>query len=472
MTNMLTPLEARLATLPRARAVVDLQELRGPLEAWRHGLSQGGVDPAPLPDGIVDAVRSLGCRRIRVFLKEHFRVYQGPGEFDWTLLDAYMGALESTGAQVVAALTMKPRSLFPVVDERVWRPNDTGQWQALVAEVVHRYSGKRGLVTHWEVGNEPNIGERGGEPYLIRDPKEYFEYYKMTADAILGADSTTKVGGPAVAGEGPEGAPEPPEPLPGFVDLCRRTGTRLDFVSWHGYNSDPEHHAASVRRVRALTAGMDPAPELFITEWNKSFPPLSVAEMDVDWGWAGSVASIAIALLDSEVDWAFYYHIWDQAVDPEKFRGILSERWVERYVEIFNMMPLRVGMFDQAGRVRVHFFVLQALGRLEGTRVAMTVSDPGVKALSARDEQSVTVLLASDPSLGHQDRIVDVTIQGGVWHWVDYELRRIDDRQGWDAGSLELVPVERRRVWTSGSFGCQVYLPAGSVAVVRVREAS
>lgn len=471
MVNAWTPLEARLAVLPRVRAEVNVAVATGPVEAWRHGLSQGGTHSAPLPARIGKTVRDLGCRRVRVFVKEHFRVYDIPGQFDWSLLDAYMQALEASGAEIVAALTIKPRLLFPTIDEGVWRPSDTGQWQTLVGALVERYSGKRGLVTHWEIGNEPNIGERGGEPYLILDPKDYFEFYKLTTEAILRADPSTKVGGPAVADGGSTDS-RPPEPLPGFVDLCRRTGTQLDFVSWHDYNSDPDHHAQGVRHVRELIAGMDPLPEMFVTEWNKSFPPVSVAECDGDWGWAGSVASVAIALLDAGVDWAFYYHIWDQPIDPVEFKGILSDRWIERYVEMFNMKPLRLGMFDQTGRARAHYFVMQTLARLEGDRVEARAEDAGVKVISTRNDKSITLLLASDPCKGHADRLVDVAISGGVWHCVDYELRRVDERQHWDPDKLELIPMESRRVWTSGSFACQVYLPAGSMAVVNLKNAS
>ncbi len=469
MDKGVTPLETRLAVLPRTQALVDLRTTLGPIESWRLALSQGGIDPAPLPNKLIDVMKKLGYLRIRVFIQEFFRIYD-TGHLNWELLDEYMGALEATGAKVVAALTIKPRTLFSKIDERVWRPNNVDQWQALVKEIVKRYGGKRGLITHWEIGNEPNIGEAGGAPYLIPDPIEYFEYFKMTSEAIRAIDPSARVGGPAVADAGPMDS-APPEPLPGFVSLCKQTGTQLDFVSWHNYCNDAAYHADSVRYVKKLVEGMDPTPELFVTEWNKSFPAVSVADIDGDWGWAGSIVSIGIALLDVGIDWAFYYHVWDQAIDPEKFSTFLSKASIKRYLDMFNMKPLRLGMFDQEAKVRAPFFALQTFARLKGDRVKVEIDDFAVKAIASLDKGNVTLVLASDPYATQADRIVDVAIGGDLWHTVDYDLRMIDHRQDWDTKEWELTPREERKVWTSGEFKCQVYLPAGAVAIVHLGKA-
>jgi hypothetical protein len=47
---------------------------------------------------------------------------------------------------------------------------------------------------------------------------------------------------------------------------------------------------------------------------------------------------------------------------------------------------------------------------------------------------------------------------------------RIDEAQRWDPEALELRPLERREVWTSDEFHCQVYLPADTVAMVELRD--
>ena len=183
--------------LPRTEVVVDAAAEQGVLETWRHTLGHGGINALPLPSRVVGGARKLKPRLIRVFLQEHFAVYPEHGRFDWSLLDPYMEALARTGAHVVAAICLKPKPLYPTIDPRVWRPTDWGEWQRVIRELVRRYSVDRSIVTHWEIGNETDIGEHGGCPYLIPDPVEYAEYYTKTIEPVLQVYPEAKVGGPA-----------------------------------------------------------------------------------------------------------------------------------------------------------------------------------------------------------------------------------------------------------------------------------
>lgn len=196
--NAADPLQS-FSALPPVEVTVDASEVLGRLEMWRHCISQGGVNPMPLPDSVVNGTRKLRPRLIRIFIQEFFRIYPEHGRFDWSRLDPYMEAVRRTDAKVVAAITIKPQPLFPVIDQNIWRPNDMAEWQRVIGALVRRYSVDRPIVTYWEIGNEPDIGEEGGCPYLIKDPEDYAEYYKMTTQPILTTCPQTKVGGPAVA---------------------------------------------------------------------------------------------------------------------------------------------------------------------------------------------------------------------------------------------------------------------------------
>ena len=214
------------ATPPVIDIAVDLAADEGPLELWRHSIGHGGINPLPLPDRVVQGTAKLKPRLIRIFIQEFFQIYPEHGRFDWSRLDPYMDALARTGAKVVAAITIKPRPLFPTIDPAIWRPNDIAEWQRVIAALVRRYSVDKPIVTYWEIGNETDIGEQGGCPYLIPNASDYAAYYRMTSAPILATFPEAKVGGPAVAnGAG--------DLLPGFIDLCAREGIRLDFISWH-----------------------------------------------------------------------------------------------------------------------------------------------------------------------------------------------------------------------------------------------
>src|SRR5262249_32266054 len=101
-----------ISPLPRSTVAIDVGKTQGPLELWRHALGHGGINPPPFPERVIEGVRRLQPRLIRLFLQEFFQIYPDHGQFDWSRLDPYMGAVARTGAKVVAAITIKPRVLF------------------------------------------------------------------------------------------------------------------------------------------------------------------------------------------------------------------------------------------------------------------------------------------------------------------------------------------------------------------------
>lgn len=133
---------------PVSKVRISREAPGGALEWWRHALSHGGISPDPLPPVVVDGLRQLNPRRIRIFLQEFFDIYPDHETFDWTRLDPHMDSLAALGAEVVAAITIKPTVLFPTVDHATWRPADVGEWQRLIHALVTRYSVERKLVTH------------------------------------------------------------------------------------------------------------------------------------------------------------------------------------------------------------------------------------------------------------------------------------------------------------------------------------
>jgi xylan 1,4-beta-xylosidase len=455
----LPPAPPPAATAAVIEVTADLAADEGPLELWRHGLGHGGINPRPLPDRVVRGTAKLRPRLIRVFIQEFFQVYPEHGRFDWGRLDPYMDALARTGAKVVAAITIKPRALFPAVDPAVWRPNDVGEWQRVVAALVRRYSVDRPLVTHWEVGNETDIGEQGGCPYLIPRAEDYAAYYRMTAAPIRAASPQAKVGGPAVAnGDG--------DLLPGFLDLCARDGTRLDFVSWHLYADDPRRHARLADKCRALVGAKFPArrPELLVTEWNKGFERVSVEEQAFAPRRAAAAAAALLAMTDARVDGSFYYHLWDQVCSVEEFRpffrdsGLMYRHW--------NEAPHRFGLFGVGQEVRPQYFVYQLLGRLGGRRVRARSAAEDVRVLAAKDGGRSAVLLVNYGLPASRDVVATVRLTGLTAGRRQLTVWRVDATRGWSARELELLPAERREVEVRAEFACQVTSPADSVSLV------
>ncbi len=448
-----------VATPPVIDVAVDLASDEGALELWRHGIGHGGINTLPLPDRVVRGTAKLKPRLIRIFIQEFFHIYPEHGRFDWSRLDPYMDALARTDAKVVAAITIKPKPLFPKVDPAVWRPNDIEEWQRVIAALVRRYSVDKRIVTHWEIGNETDIGEQGGCPYLIRKASDYAAYYRMTSAPIRSTFPQAKVGGPAVANANGDLLPE-------FIDLCVKEGIQLDFISWHLYADDPRQHARLADKYRALLGAKFPArrPESMVTEWNKGFERISVEEQAFAPRRAAAAAAAILAMTDAHVDWSFYYHLWDQVCFVEQFRpffhdpGIMYHHW--------NEVPHRFGLFGVGQEVRPQYFIYQLLGQLGGRRVRVQSSAQDVRVLAARDRGRSAVLLVNYSLPASRDVVATIRFTGLTAGRSRLTVWRIDSSRSWSAKELELLPTERREIDVRSDFSCQVSSPADSVSLI------
>ncbi len=452
------------ASLPRTQVFIDAGASTGPLEMWRHTLGHGGINTLPLPARVVEGARKLQPRLIRIFLQECFAFYPAQGRFDWSLLDPYMDSFARTGAQLVVAITFKPPVLYPKVDETIWQPNDVRAWQQVVFELVKRYSVDRQLVTYWEIGNETDIGEMGGCPYLLQDPDDYLTYYRLTTQAILDAFPAAKIGGPAAAGVGNE-------PLPGLIERCRQTGTQLDFVSWHLYSDDSRRHVAGIEKVKAALQGFPgKRPEMLVTEWNNSFPPVSLEELAFEPRRAANLAVSLLAMREAGLDWSFHYHLWDQVFYPEPFQPFFSPQGLHGMEVHWNEIPHRFGLFGVGEEVRPQYFVYWMLSRLGEEEIAAQTDESDLRVVAGRRDGEVGVFLVNFNPQTARDLVITAQFANLTPGNKILTTYRIDDRCRWSNEQIEMIPVERRAVTTGSEFRCQVYAPADSVLLLTLQN--
>ena len=446
-----------------ATITIGAQDVLGPLELSRHGVGHGGINSLPLPDRVVQGTAALKPQLIRIFIQEFFNIYPDHGRFDWSKLDPYMDALARTGAKVIAAITIKPEPLYPDIDHSIWRPTDVGEWQAVIRALVRRYSVERDIVTHWEIGNEPDIGEDGGSPYLIRDPADYAAYYTMTLHPILEAFPNAKVGGPALA-------TMHHEPLPGLLRRHAQGDLPLDFLSWHLYHSDPGRHGYQTHMARLLAR--EPLgvggrlPELMVTEWNCDFAPVSVEDDALDPRRAALTAAAILEMRSTGLDRSFYYHLWDQICYPEEFGRFFSERGARYMARYWNDIPIRFGLFGVNGDVRPQYFVFRMLAGLGEDEVHSRSDTRGIRALAGRSGDAVSVFLVNHDLDFNHDQVVRLLFRGLKPGPRRLTVTRIDRQRRWDAETLVLLPVEQRDTYVAGEYECQILLPANGVAQV------
>ena len=446
------------------KASVDFSKHTGQLNfKTRHSFGIGGVNPAPMPDGAAKGTAKLSPGLVRIFIQEFFFIEKSDGSLDFSSLDKYMRKINATGADIMASICIKPPSVYPIVDETVWRPTDINRWQYIIGEMVKRYSVENRYVTHWGIANEINIGEWGGCPYKIDSAADYFEYYKMTVEPILKAFPQAKVGGPSRAGLDERTNDWFDE----FIGLCKKENIQLDFISYNNYSDIPAHHVNPVIRLKEVVDKHDSAIEMYMTELNVDLGGISLEERAYSPERAAGLAAILYDFY-KRAPYAntFQYHIYDQFCDPGDFAPFYART---RYMaEHWNDLAHRLGLFDENGRPRPQYFVYAMLYSMADGEVAASVENyENLRLLASANDRYATVFLTNYSPESAEDITVTLDFANAREGIAKMNVYRIDDSLMWDDDTLELVPTEDRRVYLHPDFHFSVYAPANSVVMIK-----
>lgn len=430
---------------PQIQLVVDTSQPQGNIDLTRYALGQGGFSPEPMIDGIVPQVTQLHPQTIRLFIMEYFNIYPGHNQYHWDTLDKALEAIRATGARPIMCLCIKPKVLFPKVDQTVVFPSSWPEWESLMEHLVRHCNERKLDVGYWEVGNEVNIGEPGGGPYLFQ-PQDYLTYYTHTVNAIRRADPQAKVGGPTLATweKGPLLGEDEPI-LSALLDYCGKGQAPLDFVSWHLYDNDPKHFRQEIQTVRAMLAKYEALKnvETIIDEWNMA---LGGAVTNPYFQPAFALET-TYGFYEEGLSRSGYYHIRDVLFDPKLFT-FLSEPTVKSTANVFNERPIYLGLYDSEGRVRPTYYALKTLSLMKGEKLGISGIGPEVKGFAARKDGVVHMLFWNFPE--GQAKTYEVTIRFPHEKTGSVQMYRLDPEsavnnwklvRGDSAESLEHAPL-------------------------------
>lgn len=445
--------------LARRRIDIDAAYRQGRLSYDRQMIGIGGASHLPVPESIRPHIGALKHRMVRVFLQEYFFIYPEHGRFDWSRLDAFMDSVAELGVDVLASICIKPRVLYPKLDPAVYMPNDIDEWRMVIRELVKRYSVERRLVTHWAVANEINIGESGGCPHEIKDPDEYYEFYRLTSQAILEAWPEARVGGPSVAGFDYDY-------LARFVKRCCADGAPLDFISYNIYSGDPEQHASAARHARELADRRGADVEVYQTELNTWFPDAYVEEVAYSGRYAASLAAVLMELNETPITGSFQFDMYDEYVDPDDFEQFYTI--TPFMLQHWNEVPHRFGLFDFDGRVRPQYFVYQMLRDVSGERISAVAHDEPIRTAASIQPDGYAIIVNNFSQDAGGDCVADLHMRGLERGLYRLEVYRVDDGAHWDAECMQLLPVESRLTYVLPEFNMHVLLPEDSVTFVRL----
>ncbi len=178
---------------------------------------------------------------------------QGNPVYTWTILDRIFDTYLERGVRPYVEIGFMPKDLStrPEPYQHKWTPaakydeiytgwayppKDYAKWGELVyrwaRHCVERYGKAEVEQWYWETWNEANIG------YWRGTPEEFHKLHDYALDGVRRALPTARVGGPDTAGSGGRF-------MRAFLEHCLRetnhatgrTGTPLDFVSFHAKGS-------------------------------------------------------------------------------------------------------------------------------------------------------------------------------------------------------------------------------------------
>ncbi|MCL4788953.1 MAG: beta-xylosidase [Verrucomicrobia bacterium] len=179
---------------------------------------------------------------------------QGRPVYNWKILDLMFDSYLERGVRPYVQIGFMPQALStqPEPYRHEWRPGlpyeriytgwsyppkDYAKWGELVYQwvkhCVERYGKEEVEQWYWQTWNEADIGSPTRPGYFTGTRQEFYKLHDYAIEAVRRALPTARVGGPDSAGAGQWTREFFEHCLRGTNHVTGKTGTPLDFVSFH-----------------------------------------------------------------------------------------------------------------------------------------------------------------------------------------------------------------------------------------------
>lgn len=369
-----------------ANLVVDQRGVIGLTPTLWRNLAQGGEEPKPMLGNVINEIRTLRPEYIRLdHIYDAFGVVSKNNDqltYDWSRLDVAVGEILATGAKPFLSLSYMPPAISS--GDILAIPNDWNEWSEVVRRTVEHYSGrgeKNIANVIYEVWNEPDLfgGWKAGG-----GDKDYLVMYEQAVRGAARASNvnTFEIGGPGITAFYPNW-------LTKMMDLAGRKSLRMDFFSWHRYNTAFEQFESDANSAREIASKVPAFTKLkfYVTEWGHN------SENNPGYDNAfGAVHTLAMTrAMIGKVQRAFVFEIKDGPREEK-----LSGRWGVLTHEKF-------GTPEKKPRYNALEF-LNALGQF---RISLSGEGSFVKGIASTDPNgNIRLLVVNyDPAKTHSEAV-------------------------------------------------------------------
>jgi len=403
-----------------AEAVFDSLPTKPINRVWAN-FSQGGEEQGLMLLPAEKEIKKLQPQVIRI---DHI--------FDYPSLDERVNEIISLGATPFLSL-----SYFPsfIANDPVGTPNSYQEWENLVAKTIQKYSGKaeRNLGNvYYEVWNEPDL-------FGKMDPNTYFALYKASAQAAQKCQACNpfKIGGPAITTLKKDW-------MNSFLTLVRQQNLRLDFISWHSYQTNPRKTLSETETLKSL--GNFTNKELIISEWGSSpkVSPLHDSTFDA------CHAISSVALLKNYLNKIFTFELVDgPSPEQKKYWG----RWGLLTHKTSGLTP------------KPKYFSYLYLNKLLEFETNQAFITPSLSAISSTDGKENFVIVTCS-SVNPNESTINLKLDKlppGIYSINTYSL--LQNRN-------PLIPMISKTSFNGGEFKLKLPASANSIHLIELTRTS
>lgn len=305
-----------------------------------------------------------------------------PANYNFTLTDEYLKAIDETGAKIIyrlgATIEHQP------VKVHANPPKDYLKWARICEHIIRHYNegwanGLHLNIEYWEIWNEPELD---GHQCWTGTTEEYCEFYKTVVTYLKGKFPHLKFGGPAACWPTNDFVRQ-------FLASLTEGGQRvsLDFFSWHAYLTDPKQAAQLARDARNLLDefGYTDAESIFdewnyVNDWSNVRPCYKIIS-----GRKGAAfdGAMLIALQHSPCDISTFY---DAQVKQH-------ESWCGLFGPTLESSHAKAGLVE----LKKGYYAFKAFARLAelGYEAESVIEDGNIYVCAAAGEKGKAVMLVN-----------------------------------------------------------------------------